>query len=330
MQKFKTEPDVKTKIKLGLNLLFFALETEVAWNMKDAFRQIVHDMKNGHILPSHSRKEYMVNDKFSQPLPNLPLPFDMIPVEGGTFDMGDEHGDLPDYCRPVHQVKVSGFYIGKYPVTQAVWKAVMNGENPSRFQSDDRPVEQVSWEDVQGFIKRLNDLTRDTRPAGHFYRLPTEAEWEFAARGGKYFTEGYKYAGSDRLKDVGWFADNSGRETKPAGQKQPNQLGIYDMSGNVWEWCEDWFGGTDYYEKCRKVGIVADPQALLGALRRAAAAVGPTRRGIAAPPLATTARRALGAATLASALLCPCRQMGAPLRLSQSKKENEIYLAITF
>ena len=167
--------------------------------------------------------------------------FWMIPVEGGIFDMGSPDNDTEASSdeKPQHRVMVSDFYIGKYPVTQGLWKAVMNGENPSNFKGDDRPVEQVSWDDAQGFIKRLNDLTSDTRPAGHFYRLTSEAEWEYAARGGKYHAEGYKYAGSDRLKDVGWFTSNSGRETKPVGQKQPNQLGIHDMSGNVREWCED-------------------------------------------------------------------------------------------
>ncbi len=169
--------------------------------------------------------------------------FWMLPVEGGAFNMGDEHGDLTEACRPVHKVTVSDFYIGKYPVTQALWKAVMNGENPSRFQGDDLPVEQVSWDDAQSFVKKLNEMTTSSRPPGYFYFLPTEAEWEYAARGGKYLSEGYKYAGSDRLKDVGWFNDNSGEVTKPVGLKYPNQLGIHDMSGNVGEWCEDdWHG----------------------------------------------------------------------------------------
>ncbi|MBK7938245.1 MAG: formylglycine-generating enzyme family protein [Lewinellaceae bacterium] len=167
--------------------------------------------------------------------------FWMLFIEGGAFDMGSPEGDAvaDGDEKPQHRVTVSDFYLGKYPVTQALWKAVMDGKNPSLFQGDELPVEQVSWDGAQLFIKKLNGMTESARPAGHFYRLPTEAEWEYAARGGKYHAEGYKYAGSDRLKDVGWFSENSGSETKPVGLKYPNQLGIHDMSGNVREWCED-------------------------------------------------------------------------------------------
>lgn len=174
--------------------------------------------------------------------------FWMLPVEGGDFEMGSQEGAEGAYDDeyPQHRVSVSSFYLGQYPVTQALWKLVMNGDNPSHFQGDERPVEQVSWEEAQGFLQKLNDLTQTTRPKAHFYSLPTEAEWEYAARGGPYHTDGYRYAGSDRLKEVGWFNENSDNETKPVGLKYPNQLGLYDMSGNVYEWCEDdWHGNYE-------------------------------------------------------------------------------------
>ena len=161
----------------------------------------------------------------------------MVYVSGGTFTMGatSEQGhDAEDDEKPAHSVTLSDFYLCKYEVTQALWKAVME-ENPSYYKGDNLPVEQVGWDECQTFIARLNSLT------GKCFRLPTEAEWEYAARGGN-CSRGYKYSGSNKLSDVAWYFDNSDNKTHPVGTKNPNELGLYDMSGNVQEWCYDWYG----------------------------------------------------------------------------------------
>ena len=163
--------------------------------------------------------------------------FTMVFVEGGTFTMGatSEQGeDADDDEYPTHSVTLSDYYIGETEVTQALWKAVM-GNNPSFFKGNSLPVENVSYNDVKEFITKLNQKT------GKTFRLPTEAEWEYAARGGNK-SKGYKYAGSNTIDDVAWYDDNSNFKTHPVKTKQPNELGIYDMSGNVWEWCSDWYG----------------------------------------------------------------------------------------
>lgn len=160
--------------------------------------------------------------------------FKMIRVEGGTFWMGSYEEDAYDNEKPVHQVTLYTFSIGETEVTQELWQAVM-GSNPSKFRGSKHPVENVSWEDCQSFIRKLNSLT------GRNFRLPTEAEWEYAARGGKK-ANGHKYAGSSAIDNVAWYDDNSGYRTHDVATKRANELGLYDMSGNVSEWCQDWYG----------------------------------------------------------------------------------------
>ena len=167
--------------------------------------------------------------------------FKMVEVRGGTFTMGatgEQGSDAHDDEKPAHSVTLSGYYIGKTEVTQELWQAVM-GSNPSEFKGNRKPVECVSWDDCTTFISKLNSLT------GKKFRLPTEAEWEFAARGG-IKSKGYKYSGSNRLADVAWYGDNSGETTHEVGTKSPNELGLYDMCGNVLEWCNDWYGDKYY------------------------------------------------------------------------------------
>ena len=194
------------------------------------------------------KKENVFNEKTNLSLTVNGVSFEMVYVEGGTFDMGatsEQGSDAESNEYPVHSVTLSGYYIGKCEVTQELWEAVM-GSNPSNFRGAQNPVESVSWNDCQNFIKKLNSLT------GRTFRLPTEAEWEYAARGGNKSSH-YKYSGSDNIHDVAWYDDNSGAKTRPVGTKSPNELGIYDMSGNVWEWCSDWYG--DY-----SAGAQTNPQ----------------------------------------------------------------------
>ena len=184
----------------------------------------------------------------------------MVRVQGGQFMMGSNKGDTDE--KPPHEVIVSDYQIGKYEVTQAQWRAVM-GSDPEELWNtgcDECPVDDVSWNDIQQFLKKLNKLT------GKKYRLPTEAEWEYAARGGQK-SKGYKYAGSNDIDKVAWYDDNykngktygSRGTTHPVGTKQPNELGLYDMSGNVWEWCNDRYG-KNYYQECADKGVVRNPQ----------------------------------------------------------------------
>jgi formylglycine-generating enzyme required for sulfatase activity len=170
----------------------------------------------------------------------------MVQLQGGTFKMGSNEDNDE---KPIHSVTIPPFSISKYEVTQAQWEAVMGASENRSYHKNCAlcPVENVSFDDIQTFLQKLNTKT------GKAYRLATEAEWEFAARGGTSWTDNNLYSGGNTLKSVGWYTENSGDKTHPVGQRTPNQRGLYDMSGNVWEWCSDWYKGypgstgvTDY------------------------------------------------------------------------------------
>ena len=201
--------------------------------LQDALRLYPSDSNAKNLLAqAEALKEY------TDPVTGM----EFVLVEGGCYQMGSNSGESDE--KPVHEVCVDDFYIGKYEVTQDQYQKI-TGNNPSRFNGSDRPVEQVSWDDAQSYIQQLNRRgvihhARDSRIAP--YRLPTEAEWGYAARsGGKNET----YAGGNNVDAVAWYASNSGNQTHPVGQKQANGLGLYDMSGNVWEWCQDWYGSYE-------------------------------------------------------------------------------------
>lgn len=173
--------------------------------------------------------------------------FKMVEVEGGSFMMGirPERGGFDEIL--MHRVTLSTYYIGETEVTQELWQAVM-GSNPSNFIGQQKPVEQVDWNDCQEFINRLNALT------GRQFRLPTEAEWEYAARGGQKSRIIRNYSGRNIIDDVAWYLGNSNDQTQVVAQKSSNELGIYDMSGNVAEWCQDWYESYDSNEQTNPTG----------------------------------------------------------------------------
>ncbi|MCQ2077292.1 MAG: SUMF1/EgtB/PvdO family nonheme iron enzyme [Bacteroidaceae bacterium] len=180
--------------------------------------------------------------------------FEMVYVEGGTFTMGatsEQGSSVYDSSNPAHLVTLSDYYIGKYEVTQGLWEAVM-GSNPSEFKGSTKPVEKVNWSDCNKFINKLNSIL-SSQLNNMCFALPTEAQWEYAARGGKK-SQGYRYAGSNSVEAVSWNSENSGHSSHEVGMKASNELGLYDMSGNIEEWCQDKYGQYSHGSQTNPTG----------------------------------------------------------------------------
>ncbi len=218
------------------------LNASIQTKAKIKYEAIIKQNKNDNKTKTKKTSSKAKTEAFNEILtekntikkqPSDPFVENMVLIRGGSFSMGSNEYDE----KPIHTVTVSSFYISKYEVTQKQWRDIM-GNNPSYFKNcDDCPVEQVSWNDIQEFLKKINTQT------GKNYRLPTEAEWEYAAKCG----QNHKYAGSDNIDNVAWYGDEkANKKTHPVGQKSPNGYGLYDMSGNVWEWCSDWYSSSYY------------------------------------------------------------------------------------
>ncbi len=223
------------KILFFLSLMMVAFFTANAQLKDDVNDDGVVDLSDATTLIDHVLNG--VNNGSSHIFIANNVMFEMVRVEGGTFTMGataEQASDAFSDELPTHKVTLSPFLIGKYEVSQTLWLAVM-GENPSVNTGINLPVDNVTWNECQTFITKLNELT------GKNFRLLTEAEWEYAARGGNK-SKGYKYSGSNNLGDVAWYIDNSNNTSHAMGTKAPNELGIYDMTGNVMEWVSDWKG----------------------------------------------------------------------------------------
>jgi formylglycine-generating enzyme required for sulfatase activity len=230
---------------------------QITWNVLEEREQLVGDQIRFKVV-ANGKKSF-------EP--------EMVFVEGATFQMGSGLGERDE--RPMHLVTISSFNMGKHEVTQAQWKAIMR-KNPSFFSGcDSCPVENVSWNEVQEYISKINSQTNKN------YRLPTEAEWEYAARGG-ILTNGYSFSGSNEAISVAWFSENSGSNTHAVGRKQANELGIYDMSGNVWEWCSDWYGAYTSGNQINPTGVSSGQTRVLrgGSLYSDTSAIRNIKRGV--------------------------------------------------
>ena len=255
----KKRPQNVEEIEERLNLAQIEIIMSMADNNREEEDTI---MINSPLSLSSSPSESLIKTKVSEAIVKVPLtnishpnPIiqnllnNMVFVEGGVFTMGateEQEDNSNSEGEPAHQVSLSSFYIGRYEVTQEEWEMVM-GNNPSYFKGAKHPVEHISWNDCKNFICKLNTIT------GLEFRLLTEAEWEFAARGGNR-SRGYKFSGANDIWSVAWYDANSGIQTHDVGIKQPNELGLYDMAGNVWEWCNDWYGKYSSFSQTNPKG----------------------------------------------------------------------------